>query len=120
VSDPHSEGVVVQSRGGRSQAPWLRVARHCLDMASWIGPSAILALMPKCPACLAAYVAAGTGLGLSLMAATHLQVALLILSVAALLYLAVRRLCRLVMIERKEIAQDCAMETTNLFGAKRD
>jgi hypothetical protein len=83
-------------------------------MASWIGSSAILALMPKCPACLAAYVAAGTGLGLSLMAPTHLQVALLILSVAALLYLAVRRLCRLVMIERKEIAQDCAMKTTNL------
>ena len=60
MSDLHSEGIVVQSRGGRSQAPWLRVARHCLDMASWIGPSAILALMPKLNAAVETWLREGT------------------------------------------------------------
>jgi hypothetical protein len=48
--------------------------------------------MPKCPACLAAYVAVGTGLGLSLSAAAHLRASLLILCIALLLYLMVKRL----------------------------
>jgi hypothetical protein len=39
-------------------------------------------------------MAVGTGLGLSLPAATHLRASLLILSIALLLYLAVKRLCR--------------------------
>jgi hypothetical protein len=99
-----SERVIVQSRGGSSQPHRLRFARQCLDSASWIVPSAILALVPKCPACLAAYLAAGTGLGLSLMAATQLRVVLLTLNVTTLLYLAVKRLCRFGTTERKKIA----------------
>jgi hypothetical protein len=50
--------------------------------------------MPKCPACLAAYVAIATGVGLSLSTATHLRASLLILSLALLLFLVVRRLRR--------------------------
>jgi len=69
--------------------------RRCLGFASWIVPSAILALMPKCPACLAAYVAVGTGLGLSFSTAAHVRASLLILCVALLLYQLVKRLGRL-------------------------
>jgi hypothetical protein len=77
---------------GQSLSPTF--ARRCLDLAGWMAPGAILVLMPKCPACLAAYVAIATGVGLSLPAAANLRTALVILCVASLLWLMVRSLCR--------------------------
>ena len=52
-------------------------------------------LVPKCPACLAAYVALWTGLGLSISVATNLRWALLSLGVASLLFLIVQRRARI-------------------------
>jgi len=48
--------------------------------------------MPKCPACLAAYVALWTGLGLSFTTATWIRWTLLLMGVASLLFLFVKRL----------------------------
>jgi hypothetical protein len=51
--------------------------------------------IPKCPVCVAAYVAFWTGLGLSLAAATQLRWSLLFLSGLILFYLALKRSARI-------------------------
>jgi hypothetical protein len=95
ASDSRSEPFTAPPTDGEP----LTFARRCLDIAGWMVPGATLALLPKCPACLAAYLAVETGLGLSLSTATYLQASLLILCIASLLYLAVRRLCRFVVLK---------------------
>ena len=64
------------------------------EIFAWVVPSAILVLLPKCPACLAAYLALWTGLGLSFSTATYLRWAMLLLCVASLLFLIVKRMGR--------------------------
>jgi hypothetical protein len=75
---------------GRS---WSREARRAV---SWILPSVVLAAMPKCPLCLAAYVALFTGFGISLAAAKFAWWLVAIGCVAALVYLAATTLRRYV------------------------
>jgi hypothetical protein len=62
------------------------------ELAGWIVPSATLALVPKCPACVAAYVAVATGIGISLPTATYLRAMLLVLCVGLLVFVTSRRL----------------------------
>jgi hypothetical protein len=78
--------------GDRKAPTWLRSVR---EICAWALPSAILVLVPKCPACLAAYVTLWTGLGLSLVTATYLRWLLLFVGVASLLFLIVQRLDRI-------------------------
>jgi len=59
-------------------------ARRCCANASLLAPSAIVALLPKCPACLAAYLALGTGVGVSVTAAAWLQAVAVVLGVVPL------------------------------------
>jgi hypothetical protein len=72
-----------------------RFARRCLELARWAIPGTVLALLPKCPVCIAAYIALGTGVGLSVSTASHLRMVLVTLCLVSLAYLATGRLPRL-------------------------
>jgi hypothetical protein len=53
--------------------------RRTASATSWIFPGAALLFFPKCPACVAAYLAVATGLSISASAVARLRVAALIL-----------------------------------------
>ena len=71
----------------RQQKTWLR---RPSGVAGLILPGALLALMPKCPVCLAAYVALCTGLTMSYSSAHILMRTLIALCLGALALLAAR------------------------------
>jgi hypothetical protein len=54
-------------------------------LSSWIGPSALLVLLPKCPMCLAAYLALA-GIGVSTAAAAGVRVGVIVLCLSILAY----------------------------------
>lgn len=56
----------------------------------WLFPAALLALIPKCPLCIAAYFALFTGIGISVSTARWIQILMLALCLASLGYFAVR------------------------------
>jgi len=66
------------------------------EVAGWILPGALLALMPKCPMCLVAYVALCSGLTLSYSSAHMLMRMLTALCLGTLALCVVRRVvnCR--------------------------
>lgn len=57
-----------------------------LGVAEGLVPGILLLLLPKCPVCLAAYLALGMGIGVSLATATYLRMVLVTLCVSALSY----------------------------------
>src|ERR1700719_1146982 len=77
--------------GDNARRPASRLRRGG-EIAGWIVPSATLALLPKCPACVAAYLALATGIGISLPTAKYLRATLVVLCTASLVFIAARRL----------------------------
>jgi hypothetical protein len=62
------------------------------ELAGWIVPGVAVALVPKCPVCVAAYVAFATGIGISLPTAGYLRAMLLTVCVASWVYVIGKRL----------------------------
>lgn len=58
----------------------------------WLLPGAVIALMPKCPVCLAGYVAVFSGIGISLSTAAVLRNSLLAGCMLVISLLVLRRL----------------------------
>jgi hypothetical protein len=70
------------------------VARRSGVIAGWVVPGAVLALLPKCPACVAAYVALATGVSVPFATASYLRILIVALCIAALLFAAARHVRR--------------------------
>ena len=71
--------------GGRTTWP-----HRLATLTQWAVPVTVLTLVPKCPACVAAYVLLFSGIGLSLPAAAAIRWMMLALSIGALIYLMCR------------------------------
>jgi hypothetical protein len=65
-----------------------------LDSVGWLVPATALALMPKCPMCVAAYLALFTGIGISLPVAAAMRTTLVILCAASLAFMGARTIAR--------------------------
>jgi hypothetical protein len=87
-------------RCSRTSAP----SRGYLDTAGWAVSAAMLALIPKCPFCVAMYLAVGLGAGVSLSTAAHLRLALIILCAASLAYFVARHLRDSISLRRRRDA----------------
>lgn len=86
-------------------APRRSLARRGLDIAGYVVPTAILVLLPKCPVCLAAYLAIGTGIGVTLSTAAYLRTLLLVVCLASLGYLAARHAFRWIALISTRVGQ---------------
>lgn len=86
----------MEDRAAPCGPPSRRWATRGWHGAQWLLPGTILALLPKCPMCIAAYIALTTGIGVSVPAAVHLRGALLLLCGTSLGFLALRQAEQLV------------------------
>ena len=77
----------ISSKTADDRAPPSSAKRHRFVLAKFSLPTLILALLPKCPACFAAYIALGTGISVSMAAASFLRTLLMGICVAALLWI---------------------------------
>ena len=68
----------------------LRVVGRGLGWLSPLAPGALIVLMPKCPACVAGYVALATGLGVSTGVAASAQIGVYVALGATVLFVAWR------------------------------
>lgn len=67
----------------RCEAPTRRPAGRIASASASVLPGALLVLLPKCPLCLAAWLTAATGIGVSEAAATRVRGLILIVWVVA-------------------------------------
>lgn len=79
----HATGLPRTVRSNTTSAQYRTLAAF----VHWLVPLATLALIPKCPACVAAYALLLTGVGLSFTAAAALRWVLIVASIMALAYL---------------------------------
>ena len=70
-------------------------AQHFLRIAQPIVAAVTLALLPKCPACLAAYLMVATGVGISVAAAASLRAFVIVVCVSTLVLVAVKHILNL-------------------------
>ena len=108
--------------GGARSVCGCRLARRTRGAAAWALPSVALALVPKCPLCIAAYLAIGGGLSVSLSTAMQLRTALVWLCWSALMLLAVRMSIRFIhrmRTARKHESSEACRGMSSIRGSAR-
>lgn len=80
-------GIGAPEAGADHRGRSAKAGRRWFGVSGCVAPGVMLALLPKCPACLAAYFAIGMGAGLSTKVAAHLRGVLMVTLVASLIYL---------------------------------
>lgn len=73
----------------------MSVRRCCGTAVGTAAPAAVLVLLPKCPACIVAWLAVTAGLGVSVSTAATLRCLIVAACVACLVWAAVRIVRRL-------------------------
>ena len=66
--------------------------KRFLHLLRWMFTGSVIILLPKCPFCLAAYIAMATGIGLSFPVASLIRVMLIILCIISLSSFAARHI----------------------------
>lgn len=95
-----------------------RLAHHAKNTASWVLPGAVLALLPKCPACFAACAMVWTGIGLSLPVASGLRMILSLTCLVALVFLVWRKLRPYISGRSASMLDDACPECPSSFVAR--
>jgi hypothetical protein len=91
----HCHDHAAQITGRQTSSQPVKAARSF----GWIIPTAILALLPKCPLCIAAWIAFA-GVGLSLSTIANLRIAVIILCVISLIAFAAATVRRAIPLRR--------------------
>jgi hypothetical protein len=94
TSDCNANGETDKAKSRSNARRSTPLVRRGLHIVNWLAPGAILALLPKCPMCLAAYVMAVTGIGISMPTATILRTFLMTMCLVSLAYLATKPMRR--------------------------
>lgn len=71
-----------------------KTGRRSKDYIKMAVSAFVFVLIPKCPVCLAGYIALGTGLGISLTTATYIRFGLIIACALSLVYFVFKQISR--------------------------
>jgi len=97
-TDAHSCGCnkAEQEKLLHSQPRSKNIIKRSGEIIKMIVPAVLFTLIPKCPVCLAGYVALSTGIGLSITTATYIRIALIILFILSMAYFIFKHIRRLI------------------------
>jgi hypothetical protein len=103
AAEPGSDGTAERPRTSASDWRSSGFVSRGFQLVNWLVPGTILAIVPKCPMCFAAYAAGVTGLGMSFLTATYVRRLLVTVCLGSLVYLAVKSMRRLIVGDKAAI-----------------
>jgi hypothetical protein len=93
--EPDAEGFAAPACAGENTVGAGRWRGRIGAAAQWAGPLVVLALVPKCPACVAGYVLLFTGIGMTFAAAAAVRTGVIAVCGAVVVGLVVREAYRI-------------------------